>query len=142
MLLATAHVLTRPWCLLELYETWRLQKPFVVVIMVGGGSFDLAAERAHLDDLEASLRNRDARALALLEELLPRIFPEITISQLGKRVGSLLGTISADVDLLKFHAHGSDSMILSTLTGATAPHIQRHSPPAQPRAPWRCALPR
>ena len=59
VLLATKGVLTRPWCLLELYTAIRLGVPVVLIELEGHNSADTAHLAAHLA-VELELRNAGA----------------------------------------------------------------------------------
>ena len=54
VLLGTTGVLTRPWCLLELYEARRHQIP-VVTFAMSAHAFTPASARAHMHDLKSKL---------------------------------------------------------------------------------------
>lgn len=54
VVLATGDYLTRPWCLLELWEAHRTRTPCVLIEVAGRG-FDAAKARAFLNDIEAQL---------------------------------------------------------------------------------------
>ena len=54
VLLGTTGVLTRPWCLLELYEARRHHIP-VVTFAMSAHAFTPASARAHMDNLQPKL---------------------------------------------------------------------------------------
>ena len=58
VILATKGVLTRPWCLMEMWEAARHQIPIVLFPVVGGG-FDLADTKHLLSNLEVEMEMRN-----------------------------------------------------------------------------------
>ena len=62
----TFQVLTRPWCLLELYEAHLHQLP-VVLLVVENGGFDLDRGLAFVQSLETDLEVLNPGALATIE---------------------------------------------------------------------------
>ena len=71
VLLGTRGVLTRPWCLLELWEASRNQIPVIVVnVGVGDCRFDADDARSLIRSLETELEARNPGALAEVEARL------------------------------------------------------------------------
>ena len=58
VLLATEKVLTRPWCLLELWHAHRKRVP-VIIMRVEGKGFEMDKARELIDDLETRLPASD-----------------------------------------------------------------------------------
>ena len=71
VLLATKDVLTRPWCLLELWEAQRAAVPIIVFVIVGRG-FNAPDARSFIERLEHELPARSPDALAMIENYLMR----------------------------------------------------------------------
>ena len=58
VILATKGVLTRPWCIMEMWEAARHQIPIVLFPVIGGG-FDLADAKHLLSNLEVEMESRN-----------------------------------------------------------------------------------
>ena len=58
VILATKGVLTRPWCIMEMWEAARHQIPIVLFPVIGGG-FDMADAKYLLSNLEAEMEGRN-----------------------------------------------------------------------------------
>lgn len=71
LLVQTKSVLTRPWCLLEIFEAVRLSIPIVTVLIDGGG-YDFAEAAHFLQNLEAELELANPGALKELRERLEK----------------------------------------------------------------------
>lgn len=71
MVLCTKGVLTRPWCLLELYEARRHHIPVVPVVLTGRG-FTIADARHFLLHLEVELEKVNPGAIAMITQYLAK----------------------------------------------------------------------
>ena len=69
LLVQTKNVLTRPWCLLELYTAVRNNVP-VLPLVVEGGGYDFHQARMLLGRLETALEEANPGATQTLRELL------------------------------------------------------------------------
>ena len=74
MVLATQSVMSRPWCLAEIYCAAKLDLP-VVLVTVEGGGFDLDKTVAHLsiaddDEYRRTLEAENAGVYAELARIL------------------------------------------------------------------------
>ena len=58
VILATKGVLTRPWCIMEMWEAARHQIPIVLFPVIGGG-FDMADAKYLLSNLEVEMEGRN-----------------------------------------------------------------------------------
>lgn len=86
VLLATTSVLTRPWCLLELFEAHRYSVP-VVVVTVEGRALSRDAARRFVLNLEAELEEKNPAGLREVRAKLP---PATSLAQLK---AALLGAL-------------------------------------------------
>ena len=69
IMILTDGVLTRPWCLLELFEAKTREIP-IVLLNVEGGNFDLTKMEAFITDLQDEMGQSNPAGLELLEQEL------------------------------------------------------------------------
>jgi len=69
IMILTDGVLTRPWCLLELFEAKTRAIP-IVLLNVVGGNFDLTKMKAFITDLEGEMGHANPAGLELMEQEL------------------------------------------------------------------------
>ena len=86
LLLATRSVLTRHFCLLEIWEASRSSTP-VLVVQVEGGGFRRAEARYLLENLETELPLRNPEALVAVRQHLSQT--NTPLSQFKRDVRSL-----------------------------------------------------
>lgn len=67
VLLCTKGLLTRPWCLLELYEARRYGIPVIPVVMSGRG-FSMKEASHFLRNLETELERENPGAIGVIQE--------------------------------------------------------------------------
>lgn len=107
VLLATKAVLTRPWCLLELIETFEIGIPVVLVQMANGG-FTFEAARHFATNLEEEMKVLNPSGLALLH------------SKIGPNLDNLKQTVHKVLDAnqsnpIVFDSHAGDSAMVATM---------------------------
>eukprot|EP00966_Prymnesium_polylepis_P241027 5574583-Prymnesium_polylepis.1 len=69
ILLLTRGVLTRPWCLIEIYEAWVHGIP-IVPVEISGGGFSFADMHAYVSELPLRMGKEDPAGLAVLQREL------------------------------------------------------------------------
>ena len=108
ILIATKNVLTRPWCLLELYEA-HVHKLPLVLLPVENGGFNLEHGLHLIENIETELELQNPGALATIEAHLTTIG-----STLFKFKRGLLSCLEAVVDTrLLWHPWGSDNAMIA-----------------------------
>ena len=102
LILQTQGVLTRPWCLLELFWAIRCQIPIVPIFLRGDG-YDYEEARRLLNDLPAELEKKNPGAVKELEERLEG--HNLTIDELATAIRDTLPNIIST----SFDPEGSDN---------------------------------
>jgi len=97
----TKNVLTRPWCLLELYEAIRLGVP-IIPIHVADGGYDFAKAKALLEDLSKIDEVNPGGHAVLIEQLEQR---ELSLEDMQSTLATTLPNIIA----VHFNPAGSDN---------------------------------
>ena len=109
ILLQTQGVLTRPWCLLELFWAIRCQIPIVPIFLRGDG-YDYEEARKLLNDLPAELEKKNPGAVKELEERLEG--HNLTIDELATAIRDTLPNIIST----SFDPEGSDNHVSACLS--------------------------
>lgn len=114
VLLCTEKVLTRPWCLLELFEAHRRGIPVVSMLVARQGFPSREANLHFLTHLETTLNEANAGAMAtVLEYLRERDL------ELGALKAGLVAVLGLDTDdrrakqPVSWHPWGSDNQVIA-----------------------------
>ena len=107
VLLATRELLTRPWCLLELWEAVKKQIP-IVIMAVRGKGWDIDEACALLQNIETELPARNPGAL---EELF-RVIENTSLPEITKALQEVLR--AAEVHAVAWTPHGTDNQVLAS----------------------------
>ena len=79
LVLGTKGVFTRPWCLLEIVHSARLNVPIIIIDIKNGG-FDASASQSFVDDLEEKMSYDDPSGLELLHEHMGSDLTELKLA--------------------------------------------------------------
>ena len=118
MVLATEHVLTRSWCLIEIFEAVRQGKP-VIFMSVEGKGFELQPARVALGSLEETLADVNP---ATLDDLAEYFASEQSVERNGPvSLGMLANTVlsvlpSGDSQMQRLNLHHTDNRIAAEVT--------------------------
>ena len=91
ILLLTKDVLTRPWCLIELYHAITNGVPIVTVNVAGAFPFDFADARTFFADFESQLELRNPGA----GDTIRQEYPGVVLKELGERVWGTVSNVIA-----------------------------------------------
>lgn len=95
ILLQTANVMTRPWCLAEVYLARRLRIPVVPVIVSGGG-YDHGVAADFMRDLPRRLEEANPGALANVRRIVEA--QRLPMEVFAKEMSAISGLISVPFD--------------------------------------------
>jgi hypothetical protein len=111
VLLATKDVLTRPYCLLELYEGHKHKLP-IVVLQLDKGGFDLTSAMELVSNIETELERVNPGALAQVQGHLMRTGS--SLAHFKECLLTLVSSIaSSQSKKLTWHPWGSDNMMIA-----------------------------
>lgn len=113
VILLTKGILTRPWCLLEIFEARLRSMPTVLIKMANGG-FDFADARAYMEELPERLGSANPEGLALLKQQLG----DIPLTKLQIEVTQMLDEhdpSTAKGAVLSMNSGASDQAMLASL---------------------------
>ena len=114
VLLGTPGVLTRPWCIVELYSAHARGIP-VVLLQIARRELDLDDAARLIDDLENELDRRNPNAFA---ELMARL-PQMSLADLKEALRTALKLDERRAPAqraLMFHPHGTDNALIADAT--------------------------
>ena len=113
VLLLTDGLLTRPWCLLEIREAVRMQKPIVLLEMKGGQPFRYDAAFHMLSDLEANMPRLNPYCLNELR----RHLGDMTLDEFASLVKRVLdeGLQSMGSNPLQVNINGTSNQLEAQL---------------------------
>jgi len=109
VLILTDGVLTRPWCLLEVFEAKTRGVPIVLLDVIGGG-FDVGRMQAYISDLETKMGATNPTGLELLKQELQAT----PLSQLQEAVLDVLESFDAGA-VLSWNPGAGDRAMLAAL---------------------------
>ncbi|KAL1514555.1 hypothetical protein AB1Y20_003651 [Prymnesium parvum] len=107
VLLLTRGVLSRPWCLLELFETAKIGNP-VVIVQMANNSLSLGEALYFVDHLETEMERINPTGLQFLHEKLG-----MDLSELKRGVHTALHANHGDPII--FASHAGDNAMLATM---------------------------
>jgi len=124
LFLQTAGALSRPWCLLELYEAARQRIP-ILMLYVEGKGYDYTAARQFLDELPSTLERANPGATAELRRHLQS--RGLTFGGLHRTLASLVPSIIS----IQFRPDGTDSHVQAVLQDIVdkLERMRQHPPP-------------
>ena len=105
VLLATEKLLTRPWCILELWEAVKKQIP-VVIMEVRGRGWDVADACHLLDNLDTELPLRNPGALEEVQRHIDKPLAEVAAAMRA-------AIEEADQHAVSWTPHGTDNQVLA-----------------------------
>mmetsp|Transcript_21131 Transcript_21131/g.45962 ORF Transcript_21131/g.45962 Transcript_21131/m.45962 type:complete len:749 (+) Transcript_21131:79-2325(+) len=135
VLVQTAGVLHRPWCLLEVYTAIRNRVP-VLPLLIEGGGYNFDEARAHLADLGASLDRTNAGTAAALRELLASGVVPLPPDAAPATLEDMSLVLSKSIPFLisgAFNPAGSENHVAAA--------VQARAQPTLPRSPVNCSVP-
>ena len=111
ILLGTKGVLSRPWCLLELLETWRKGIPVIVVEMASGG-FSMQDARHFVAHLEGEMKQLNPKGLELLQTMLG---PNLRRGFEELRTAVTAALDANQIDPIVFDSNKGDTALVATM---------------------------
>ena len=108
VLLATEKLLTRPWCILELWEAVKKQIP-VVIMEVRGRGWDVADACHLLENLDTELPLRNPGAL---EEVQKYVGSDKPLAEVTAAMRAAIE--EADQHAVSWTPHGTDNQVLAS----------------------------
>jgi len=115
VLMLTEGVLTRPWCLLEVYEAKTRAIP-IVLLDIQGGRFEMSNAKAYISHLETRMSQENPAGLDLIKQELD----DIPLSQLQQRVMDVLNEFTpaqqggGGSPVLRWNSSAGDQTILAS----------------------------
>jgi len=118
LLLATEGVLSRPWCLLELYQAHRHGVPVLIVEVDSPRyRFDRTAAKRFLRNLEEDLPQKNPGAISEIQKYLTKAGDAIAMRDFRDiLLDALEPQLSSSSQPLKFHPWGTDNTVLADAT--------------------------
>ena len=111
ILLGTKGVLSRPWCLLELLETWRKGIPVIVVEMASSG-FSMQDARHFVAHLEGEMKQLNPKGLEFLQA---KLGPNLRLG-FGELRTAITAALDANqTDLIVFDSNSGDAALVATM---------------------------
>ena len=130
ILLLTKDVLTRPWCLIELYTAVTNRVPIVTVNVekpIPSHRFDFDDSQKFFADFEQQLEIRNRGAAATIREE----FPDVTLEQIGQVLGDIIPKVIAK----PYDPAGSTNVIDAQLRDIEQAMREKAGQPPAPLAP-------